>query len=83
MLGSICYRLIIQFREGGALSIILPDYNRETHKLSLGFLGYLVLGGTAGWLVPELIGNHINSFLAGYFFVSIFEVVEKRPLPIP
>lgn len=74
--GALCRYLFKQFRDDADWKIVLPSYKDGT--LYLGILSYILLGGAAGWLAPHWIGNDVNSFLAGFFFITLFESLEQK-----
>jgi len=77
MVGALTNYLFVQFGKlESEWRIVLPSI--KDGKLYLGVLMYLILGGVAGWFAPAVIGNGINSLLAGFTFSSIFESISKR-----
>lgn len=76
-IGALANYLFVQFTKPEKdWHIVLPSY--KDGKLYLGVVMYLVLGGVAGWFAPSVIGNGVNSLLAGYTFSSVFESISKR-----
>lgn len=77
MVGALANYLFVQFGKPEAeWKIVLP--NIKDGKLYLGVLMYFILGGVAGWFAPAVIGNGVNSLLAGFTFSSVFESISKR-----
>lgn len=81
MVGALAHYLFSQLpNPESEWSIVLPSIREG--KLYLGVLMYLILGGTAGWFAPAVIGNGVNSFLAGYTFSAVFDSLAQRKVSV-
>lgn len=78
------YKEVIEVVFGGMIGSLIKDLVEDgcltlpwktDGKLSLGFIGGMIIGGAVGYVID---GNFITAFLAGYAGGSVIESLLKK-----